>query len=240
MEKEKTGKLERMVDDLAGLKDKNEIVGKLQEINEFFLQNFNLKANGYVVEPIQTEVYYYNEKFFRDDNTHRKDKQRGHFGELYFHERGRGGVDIVLSNSKEFYLSLLLKTTKIGDNFFSQIDLKNMIKGKVGDDEVLVARDKARDEIVFKMIRKGLVKGSYKDEWLGAVIGIDVFRIPSNQNPIAFPKGGKEAVVLHYIDENKDVLTIEELEKRANYLGYNSTKVGDKIRELRQEKAKRG
>ena len=67
-----------------------------------------IKVEGIMIEPLWVEAYYFNKNTFSDCNTHLSEKQKNRFGQLYFHEKGRGGFDICLSDSEDYYLSFLL------------------------------------------------------------------------------------------------------------------------------------
>jgi hypothetical protein len=208
------GKLRNKVVELSKLTKEDEIIKKLQEINEFFLRNFELRVKGYdVIEPIQVEAYYCNEQSFRDDSAHGENEQKNNFGNLYFHNVGRGGIDIVLSCG-DYCLSLLLKTSKIGGEFFSQLQIADKIK-KENYGDVLYAREKEKGDIVAKMVRKGLSKNSpYRDKWLGAVIGKEILRMPR----LAFEECyGKEKTIEHYMDENPLTLKKEDIYEIFGY-----------------------
>ncbi len=96
---------------------KDEIVKILQQINYLFL-NTELKINGITIIPLETEIYYHNEKqktIFEDRMIHKDKLQKNHFGKPYFH---RYGVDICLSDG-DYYLSVLLRTVKINNKIIS-------------------------------------------------------------------------------------------------------------------------
>ena len=80
-----------------------------------------------IIEPLWVEAYCYDETHFPDYNTHRSRKQKNRFGQLYFHERGYGGVDICLSNSEDFCLSFLLKATLANGHFLTQTQLPRVL-----------------------------------------------------------------------------------------------------------------
>ena len=82
-----------------------------------------IEVFGVTIEPLWVEAYCYDETHFPDYNTHRSRKQKNRFGQMYFHERGYGGVDICLSNSEDFCLSFLLKATLANGHFLTQTQL---------------------------------------------------------------------------------------------------------------------
>ena len=71
----------------------------LQMLGGKLINNYRIEAFGVTVEPLWVEAYYYDEARFPDHNTHRSGKQKNRFGQLYFHRRGYGGVDICLSDA---------------------------------------------------------------------------------------------------------------------------------------------
>lgn len=149
MEKEE---LKRLVNKLVEQKDKDEIVKQLQKINECFLTkykiNFKYKGKTINIIPIETEIYYYNENIdkniFEDKMIHKNDLQKNNFGKLYFHriqskeyenmkwgakktnpiDLKRCGVDVCISNSEEYYLSILIRSALING-----IEKANMFSG---------------------------------------------------------------------------------------------------------------
>lgn len=115
--------------------DKYKIVKKLQEVNNCFLTEYKLKFKyeGKTINiiPIETEIYYQNEnidkKIFEDKMIHKNELQQKRFGQLYFHRKGIlkdnkilcattktwGGVDVCLSDSDDYYLSILIRSAFI-------------------------------------------------------------------------------------------------------------------------------
>ena len=88
---------------------------ELQLLGKKLLTEYVIKIGNIEVEPLWVEAYYYDQNKFPDCNTHMSDKQKNRFGQLYFHEKGRGGLDICLSapvpDHEDYYLSVLLKAT---------------------------------------------------------------------------------------------------------------------------------
>lgn len=106
----------------------NKIVNKLQEINICFLQNYIIKIDKLEIYPIEVEIYYYKQGVFEDKSCHRNKLQKENFGKLYFHRASRseskdalidtsyyGGVDVCISDSEDYYLSILLRSAYIKD-----------------------------------------------------------------------------------------------------------------------------
>lgn len=98
----------------------DEPVHILQMLGDKLINDCRIEVFGVTIEPLWVEAYCYDETHFPDYNTHRSRKQKNRFGQLYFHERGYGGVDICLSNSEDFCLSFLLKATLANGHFLTQ------------------------------------------------------------------------------------------------------------------------
>lgn len=140
----------------------------LQEMGRRLINESRIEVLGVTVEPLWVEAYYYDETAFPDRNTHRSRRQRGRFGQLYFHERGYGGVDICLSDSEDYALSFLLKATLADGQFLTQTQLPRALcsggrtKAELADlDGILVPAD-AR-HTVCHTTRVNLVKPCYMD-----------------------------------------------------------------------------
>lgn len=98
----------------------DEPVHILQALGDKLINDCRIEVFGVTIEPLWVEAYCYDETRFPDQNTHRSRKQKNRFGQLYFHERGYGGVDICLSNSEDLCLSFLLKATLANGHFLTQ------------------------------------------------------------------------------------------------------------------------
>lgn len=126
--------------------DEKRIVKKLQEINECFLQNVIIKINRLEIYPIEVEIYYYKQGVFEDESCHRNDLQKNNFGKLYFHrELNRktkrrceekealidtsyyGGVDVCVSDSEDYYLSILIRSAYIKNRNNKENEFKSGI-----------------------------------------------------------------------------------------------------------------
>lgn len=112
----------------------------LQGINEKILKNYAISFGNYLtLLPKDVEIYYVNKKApspFVDMNMHcmadPKTNERiwalqsGRFGQLYFHLRGSGGIDICLSDSTDYALCCTLKAANInGEEIWSAQKLRN-------------------------------------------------------------------------------------------------------------------
>ena len=105
----------------------DEQVQILQTLGDKLINDCRIEVFGVIIEPLWVEAYCYDETHFPDYNTHRSRKQKNRFGQLYFHERGYGGVDICLSNSEDFCLSFLLKATLANGHFLTQTQLPRVL-----------------------------------------------------------------------------------------------------------------
>jgi len=140
----------------------------LQTLGGKLINDCHIDAFGVTIEPLWVEAYYYDEARFPDCNTHRSSKQKNRFGQLYFHERGYGGVDLCLSDSEDFCLSFLLKATLANGHFLTQTQLPRFLldTGKTKTDfqrlnDILVPAD-AR-HIICHTTRVNLTKPCYRD-----------------------------------------------------------------------------
>lgn len=108
-------------------KNNDAIIKQLQEINKCFLRNVIIKINRLEIYPVEVEIYYYDNKgIFQDENCHQNKLQKNNFGKLYFHRASRskskdtlidtsryGGVDVCISDSEDYYLSILIRSAYI-------------------------------------------------------------------------------------------------------------------------------
>lgn len=174
--KNETCDLKEMVCNLKSDTIEKNIIEQLQEIEKKLLTEYVIKAEGLIIEPLWVEAYYFNKNVFSDCNTHLSEKQKNRFGQLYFHEKGRGGFDICLSDSEDYYLSFLLRRTLINGEFVKQTDVNKTLE-KYGKNKeqlenvkgVLVRRETEQNYKVRYTTRVGLAKPCYKDEKLAAV-----------------------------------------------------------------------
>lgn len=98
----------------------NAIISRLQQINEKLLKEYELHYSDYLlIQPLQMEIFYVNYHMtptFVDTSMHCISSgnnlvdtdiwklQSARFGKLYFHLKGQGGIDICLSDSRDFAL----------------------------------------------------------------------------------------------------------------------------------------
>jgi len=116
--------------------NKDCMVSKLQEINKNFITDYKIQINcnkkDLTIIPIETEIYFSrfsSKKSIKDDGMcHINELQKERFGQLYFHRKGIskdnkilcanskttwGGVDVCLSYSKDYCLSILIRSAFI-------------------------------------------------------------------------------------------------------------------------------
>lgn len=176
MEELKNGlcELKEMVCSLKAETDEKNIIEKLKKIEEKLIGEYVIEVEGITIEPLWVEAYYFHKNVFSDCNTHLSEKQKNRFGQLYFHEKGRGGFDLCLSDSEDYYLSFLLKRTSINGEFVKQADAEDVLEkyGKTKEaleaaTVVLTGKEPEKDDVKHA-VRIGLAKPCYKEEELAA------------------------------------------------------------------------
>ena len=162
-------------EELRNAKDECQVVKALQKIGAKLIKEYVIKVEGIIIEPLWVEAYYYDKRCFPDCNTHLNDLQRDRCGQLYFHRKGRGGLDICLSTSKDYYLSFLLKATLINSKFCTQTGIWSVLtenektKSELESaGNVLFKRNSALNYDVRFVNRVGITKPCYREERLAA------------------------------------------------------------------------
>lgn len=132
--------LKKCVHDL--LNAKSNYLPLLQHINELLLRDYYLSLGGYLtVIPKEVEIYYVNRKAippFVDTNMQcmvdpkTNDEiwnlQSGRFGQLYFHQKGSGGIDVCLSDSHDYALCCSIKAAEVnGEECWSPLKVRNRL-----------------------------------------------------------------------------------------------------------------
>lgn len=226
-------KKDLMINELVNQKDPNKCVRILQSINKKLLTEYLICVGDYVIEPLLVEAYYRNEQNFKDSNVHGKDGQKNRFGKLYFHETGRGGIDICLSDG-EYHLSFLIKNSLVTNNglteFTRQTQLHKKLKEYQGTDNiVLKKRTEPKNAIVFNAPRKNLVKNDeFRKKELASVTGFELR--DNNGKPYKFDLEtgfGKETLITKYIQKHPKEYTKDEFKKM--FLNYIPKKIKDYI-----------
>lgn len=132
--------LKKCVHDLLNVKSNH--LPLLQHVNELLLRDYYLSLGGYLtLIPKEVEIYYVNRKAtppFVDTNMQcmvdpkTNDEiwnlQSGRFGQLYFHQKGSGGIDVCLSDSHDYALCCSIKAAEVnGEECWSPLKVRNRL-----------------------------------------------------------------------------------------------------------------
>ena len=132
--------LKKKVHQLLGAKGNH--LPLLQGINDLVLKRYCISFGGYLtLHPKDVEIYYVNRKAtpsYVDTNMQcmvdpkTNDKiwklQSGRFGQLYFHQKGTGGIDVCLSDSPDYALCCFIKAAEInGEEYWSALKVRNRL-----------------------------------------------------------------------------------------------------------------
>lgn len=247
VEGEKTG--------LIRLTDKDEIVKKLQEIGTELLTNYEIRVKNITIEPLRVEPYFFKPNVFEDKFMHSiKDdngdyfygpKQRERFGKLYIHS-GYSGVDIVLSDSKKYAFSFLIKNSRVFINgkceypFLKQYGVADVLKENgiplEYNEKVLYKKYTSNETIVFKTIRNGLknikkredFSKDKQNEFNELMISSFIELKEHTSSQYDFESGyGADKAVTTYLKEYKEKhpdISLEELDKKRKELYPNGSR----------------
>lgn len=92
---------------LIKITDRQEIVKYLQILEKYILCNYQMRVFDNIVLMKEIEIYYKNEGIgYIDTTMHGRERQKNNFNNLYLHG---AGIDICLSDSNEYYLSILVR-----------------------------------------------------------------------------------------------------------------------------------
>ena len=95
------------VHELIKISDRQEIVKALQNLEKYILSNYQMRIFDNIVHMKEIEIYYKNEGIgYIDTTMHGRERQKNNFNNLYLHG---AGIDICLSDSEDFYLSILIR-----------------------------------------------------------------------------------------------------------------------------------
>lgn len=135
-------KLTESLNELTEIKTNDNIAKKLiekklQQIIELLISKYAIKIGDITIKPIVVEAYYKNE-IFDDKYTHDSPRQKNNIENIYIHEKGRGGIDLCLSDGN-YALSFLIKNSvalipkrskiyKPYEIFFTQTQLYDFLK----------------------------------------------------------------------------------------------------------------
>lgn len=168
--------LDKLVELLEKESEESAIISYLQDIERVLLTDYFIDVCGIQIVPLWVEAYYFKERVFTDCNSHLSEKQKNRFGQLYFHETGRGGFDICLSKNDNYYLSFLIKAAIVNGEFITQTGIyKTLDHAGVSESvceqakNILKVRDCQSEMCILFAERVGLQKPCYKDKSLAAV-----------------------------------------------------------------------
>ena len=158
----------------------------LQQINQQLLTEYVIKVDDIIIEPLLIEAYYYHPGKFKDFNTHgyRNERcrkmQSNRFGQLYFHRKGYGGLDLCLSMGNDYCLSFLIKNSLVSHvGFCTQTKLSEQLTKKKTREEMENIKNvlckKHRDFEIIHTVRKGLTSETFQTEAL-ASLPIDMIK----------------------------------------------------------------
>lgn len=169
--------LKSLVKKLETEYNEEEQIKILQDIGKKLLTEYVIQVGDITIQPLWVEAYYYSKEKFPDCNTHLSEKQKNRFGQLYFHETGRGGFDICLSNNNEYYLSFLIKAYLLNGSFNKQTDFSNGLTKEMKDKyeketDILRKKNVETLPVVEFSERINLVKPCYTHEKL-AIFSLD-------------------------------------------------------------------
>lgn len=95
------------VHELIKIRDRQEIIKSLQNLEKYILCNYQMRVFDHIVQMKEIEIYYKNEGMgYIDTTMHGRERQKNNFNNLYLHG---AGIDICLSDSNEYYLSILVR-----------------------------------------------------------------------------------------------------------------------------------
>lgn len=230
--------LEELVRNLEKERDVPKQIALLQLIESKLLNEYDIVISDTVIEPLRLEAYYYpfnDATKFNDPCAHKSVKKVNNFGKLYFIEEKYGypGIDLCLSLG-DYYLSFLIKNSRIGDKYYKQIDLFERFQDRRDEIETMNVLKKVqnKNKIVFKTSRVGLSESGteFAHELLASVVELDKFRRDYGFANSFSNEFAKEWMVAKYMAENNIPVTDENIK---SLLGYRSQNVRKLIEELK-------
>lgn len=251
--------IELLLKELLKTSDKEEQVKILQTINKSFLCQYMLRIDEDLrLYPIEVEAYYYNETNFPDKCVHQNDLQKDRFGQLYFHRASkskdssflydRGGFDICLSDSENYYLGILIRSAWINSEEIpvcgpglltrrvvkhickddsvtkiTEIEKKAICELEENDSIIVDAIDDKRQKNspIFNSTRCGISSKVHPEYGYYKLRSLIELECPSH------PFKEKEKVVEIYMRDNK--ITPKE-ENVKQLLGYTSKTILEKLK----------
>lgn len=226
--------LEKLVEQLENESNKETLDPKaqieiLREIGAKLINEYEIIVGEFTIQPLLVEAYYYTEKF-QDDNSHNEPEQRNHYGKLYFHKRGRGGVDICLSKG-EYALSFLLKCSYVNGIICKQISLYDTLKDSETTECVLSPKIPIHNDPIVFVPRKNVKETIFKeDEAKLAMVSLQALKYESVCQSL---QKGKLWTVANYFAENEKEPSDKEIQE---ILGYRSQEIENIYEELRKNK----
>lgn len=230
--------LKCLVKKLEQTSNEKEQIRLLQAIGDKLLTEYVIviPTLNVTIEPLRVEAYYYpynDTSKFDDPCAHPSSTKVNNFGHLYFIEEKYGypGVDLCLSLG-DYYLSFLIKNSRVDGKLFKQMDLYEAYQGdwrEIQKVDVLHRIDNNHKMVLYTS-RVGLKESRTKffHEKLAAVTEID--------NQYDWEKGfGKLRTIASYLVENG----IEETDENIrSILHSRSNEVKKYCEEIRKNKEK--
>ncbi len=228
-------KLEKLVEELEKESNKEkERVKILQDIGKLLLTEYIIQVGDLTIKPLLVEAYYYHQGKFNDNNSHGfgdkkidkkcREQLSNNFNRFYFHEKGRGGVDVCLSKG-DYCLSFLIKVALINGKVYKQIDIYNKLKKESIDNtkDVLTPTYDVTTSFVC-VPRKNTHKGDYALKPL-AILSVESFKNKEEADAIlsSLETGYKKQWVLAKYAQEKVGFDYEEaceIIKRENLYSY--------------------
>lgn len=143
--------LKKLVHDLSrDNTGRNDQIRLLQQINEVMLKRYRLSIGDHLsIQPLEVEIFYVNQNGnppYVDTNMHCMidpkmqaelwDLQSARFGQLYYHLKGAGGIDVCLSDSPGYALCCTLKSARInGKDIWRQSKVRDAIMEHICEHE---------------------------------------------------------------------------------------------------------
>ena len=153
--------LRQRVHELIKLTNRQDIIKALQNLEKYLLSNYQMRVSGHIVQLKEIEIYYKHKGVgFVDTTMHGRDRQKDNFNNLYLHG---AGIDVCLSDSKEYFLSILIRGGVVDGNIelrtHRPILLYDVVKPpKVSPTPVLEPLAEPSNDDVYYAVRYGVQK----------------------------------------------------------------------------------
>ncbi len=145
-----------------------------RDFSEELMNNYVLKFGEHEVEPVEIEFYFHMCGEHEDPFIHASIGQICTKGELYFHTKGRGGVDITFGDHKHNIIGgILLKSVNIKDDkddlVLGQIEVGKRIEKLFSEsneqfDLIISSRECEEECNILTSRRKGLKQKGESEE----------------------------------------------------------------------------